>query len=114
MKSHTRQAQHGRVIFAVGDPRGVRDAVLPQVGVVVGRGQHNAPNLGERPVLGGQRGTNQDPTAETAHKAADLHVHHHGPVLCGVHGVPRSGANQTLEELRDQTQRSAAWRAQRV
>lgn len=79
----TRQPQHGGVFLAVGHPRGVRDAVLPQVGVVVGSGQHDAAHLGEGPVLCGKSGTHQDPAAHAGHKAADLHVHHHRPVRHG-------------------------------
>lgn len=79
----TRQSQHGGVILAVRHPRGVWDAVLPQVGVVVGGGQHDAAHLGEGPVLGGEGGTHQDPAAQTGDEAADLHVHHHRPVLHG-------------------------------
>lgn len=89
----TRQSQHGGVVLAVRHPRGVGDAVLPQVVVVVGGGQHDAPHLGERPVLCGQSGTHQDPAAEAGHEAADLHVHHHRPVL---HGDSRSVGNRRL------------------
>lgn len=73
----TRQAQHGGVILAVGHPCGVGDAVPPEVGVVVGGGQHDAAHLGEGPVLSRESGAHQDPATQTGHEAADLHVHHH-------------------------------------
>lgn len=79
----TRQSQHGRVILAVRHPRGVWDAVPPQVGVVVGGGQHNASHLGECPVLCGKSGAHQDPATQAGHKAAYLQIHHHRPVLHG-------------------------------
>lgn len=87
----TRQSQHGGVILAVGHPCRVRDAVPPQVRVVVGGGQHDAPHLREGPVLCGQSGAHQDPATQAGHEAADLHVHHHRPVL---HGEPRSSSKK--------------------
>lgn len=98
----TRQSQHGRVILAVRHPRGVRDAVPPQVGVVVGSGQHNGSHLREGPVLGGKSGAHQDPAAQAAHKATYLHVHHHRPVLHG-ESSPASTNSQDLSH----TERSA-------
>lgn len=108
----TWQSQHGGVILAVGHPRGIRYAVPPQVGVVVGGGQHNAPHLGEGPVLSGQGGAHQDPATQTGHKAANLHVHHHRPVLHGERsslGSHRTDGEKTVSRVKWLTSVENCW-----
>lgn len=79
----TVQGEHGRDPLTVGDSSGIGDAVLPQVGEVVGGGQHDAVHLGPGPDLSGHGGADQDPAGHADHEAADLHVHHHRPVAHG-------------------------------
>lgn len=94
----TVQGEHGRDPLTVGDSSGIGDAVLPQVGEVVGGGQHDAVHLGPGPDLSGHGGADQDPAGHADHEAADLHVHHHRPVAHGGGGKkdraknPSSGA----------------------
>ena len=58
----------------------IRYTVFPQVGEVVWRCQDYAANLRPSPDLRWHRGADEDPSAHTDHKAANFHVHHHGPV----------------------------------
>lgn len=76
----TVQCKHRWNPLAVRYSSWIRYTVLPQVGEVVWSGQDYAVDLRPSPDLCGHGGTYQDPSRDTDHKAADLHVHHHSPV----------------------------------
>lgn len=95
----TVQGEHGWDPLTVRNSSRIGDAVLPQVGEVVGGGQHNAVHLGPGPDLSGHGGADQDPATDADHEAADLHVHHHRPVAHGGGGKKKYAKNPGCYQL---------------
>lgn len=77
----TVQCEHRWDSLAVRYTSGVRYAVFPQVGEIVRSGQDYTVHLRPCPNICGHCRADQDPPRNADHKAADLHVHHHSPVI---------------------------------